>query len=69
MKMYVGASDINIFLILGHNNFMCICDKSKYFIGYGQQDDPNLTLEDQLNDFKRIKYMKSHIEALSTAIR
>lgn len=37
--------------------------------GYGQQDDPNLTLEDQLNDFKRIKYMKSHIEALSTAIR
>nr|AFK44109.1 unknown [Medicago truncatula] len=37
--------------------------------GYGQQDDQNLTSEDQLNDFKRIKYMKSHIEALSTAIR
>ncbi|CAI8611450.1 unnamed protein product [Vicia faba] len=37
--------------------------------GYGQQDDPNFTLEDQVNDLKRIKYMENHIEALSIAIR
>ncbi|CAL5199497.1 unnamed protein product [Lathyrus oleraceus] len=37
--------------------------------GYAQQDDPNFTLEDQVNDFKRIQYMENHIEALSTAIR
>ncbi|CAK8564351.1 unnamed protein product [Lathyrus sativus] len=37
--------------------------------GYGQQDDPNFTLEDQVNDFKRIQYMENHIEALSIAIR
>lgn len=38
-------------------------------LGYGQQDDPNFTLEDQVNDFKRIQYMEDHIEALSIAIR
>ncbi|XP_012573291.1 beta-glucosidase 46-like [Cicer arietinum] len=37
--------------------------------GYAQQDDPNFTLEDQLHDFTRIKYMSNHLEALSTAIR
>ncbi|PNX99131.1 beta-glucosidase 47-like protein [Trifolium pratense] len=37
--------------------------------GYAEQDDPNVSLENQLGDFKRIKYMENHIEALSTAIR
>ncbi|TKY54028.1 Beta-glucosidase 46 [Spatholobus suberectus] len=37
--------------------------------GYPEQDDPNFTLEEHLNDFKRIKYMVDHIEALLAAIR
>ncbi|XP_061345494.1 beta-glucosidase 46-like [Gastrolobium bilobum] len=37
--------------------------------GYGEQDNPNFTLEEHLHDFKRIKYMGDHIEALLAAIR
>lgn len=57
---------INFFFV---SNFMRVSDKSEHFIGYAQQDDPNFTFEDQVNDFKRIKYMENHIEALSIAIR
>ncbi|XP_020225823.1 beta-glucosidase 46 isoform X1 [Cajanus cajan] len=37
--------------------------------GYPEQDDPKFTSEEHLNDFKRIKYMEDHIEALLAAIR
>jgi len=38
-------------------------------IGYAQEDDPNFTAEEHLNDSKRIKYMVDHIEAMVAAIR
>lgn len=37
--------------------------------GYAEEVDPNFTSEEHLNDFKRIKYMVDHIEALLAAIR
>ncbi|XP_019450630.1 PREDICTED: beta-glucosidase 46-like [Lupinus angustifolius] len=37
--------------------------------GYGEQDNPNLTMAEQLNDFRRIKCMSDYIEALSKAVR
>ncbi|XP_027916825.1 beta-glucosidase 46-like [Vigna unguiculata] len=37
--------------------------------GYAQEDDPNSTFEEHLNDSKRIKYMMDHIEAMVAAIR
>ncbi|KAE9602113.1 putative beta-glucosidase [Lupinus albus] len=37
--------------------------------GYGEQDNPNLTMAKQLSDFRRIKCMADYIEALSKAVR
>jgi len=44
-------------------------DNAKKIIGYAQEDDPNSTFEEHLNDSKRIKYMMDHIEAMVAAIR
>ncbi|CAL0307261.1 unnamed protein product [Lupinus luteus] len=37
--------------------------------GYGEQDNPNLTMAEQLHDFRRIKCMTDYMEALSKAVR
>ncbi|MED6163280.1 hypothetical protein PIB30_078355 [Stylosanthes scabra] len=37
--------------------------------GYAAQDDPNSTMEEQLNDFDRIRCMRNHFEAMLDAIR
>lgn len=41
----------------------------RHFIGYGEEDHPNFTLEEHRNDSKRIEYMEDHIEAMLAAIR
>ncbi|XP_054777314.1 beta-glucosidase 46-like isoform X2 [Prosopis cineraria] len=37
--------------------------------GYGETDQPNSTLEEHINDVKRMKYMKDHLNTLLSAIR
>lgn len=58
---------LNFFFFFTHILF--IDDNAKNFIGYAEEVDPNFTSEEHLNDFKRIKYMVDHIEALLAAIR
>ncbi|XP_054777312.1 beta-glucosidase 46-like [Prosopis cineraria] len=37
--------------------------------GYGETDHPNSTLEEHINDVKRMKYMEDHLNALVSATR
>ncbi|XP_047164203.1 beta-glucosidase 46-like isoform X2 [Vigna umbellata] len=50
-----------------YNNTPMFITENGY--AHAQEDDPNLTLEEDLNDSKRIKYMVDHIKAMVAAIR
>ncbi|KAG2406981.1 hypothetical protein LR48_Vigan01g338200 [Vigna angularis] len=50
-----------------YNNTPMFITENGY--AHAQEDDPNLTLEEDLNDSKRIKYIVDHIEAMVAAIR
>ncbi|XP_014507952.2 beta-glucosidase 46 [Vigna radiata var. radiata] len=50
-----------------YNNTPMFITENGY--AHAQEDDPKHTLEEDLNDSKRIKYMVDHIEAMVAAIR
>ena len=51
-----------------------MCLKSSYIIlvdlaGFGERDNPHSTVENLINDVKRVEYMSSYLDALATAMR
>ncbi|XP_020226797.1 beta-glucosidase 46 [Cajanus cajan] len=60
-----GMKKILIYLKDRYNNTPMFITEN----GYGNLNDPDLTEEEYLNDFKRIEYMSGHLDNLMAAIR
>ncbi|KAL2339166.1 hypothetical protein Fmac_013612 [Flemingia macrophylla] len=60
-----GMKKVIIYLKDRYNNTPMFITEN----GYGNLNDPHLTAEEYLNDFKRIEYMSGHLDNLMAAMR
>lgn len=37
--------------------------------GFGERDNPHTSIEDLLNDTRRVRYMSNHLDSLAIAVR
>ncbi|KAH9748138.1 Beta-glucosidase 47 [Citrus sinensis] len=60
-----GMSEIVTYIKERYNNIPMYITEN----GFGERDNPHTSIEDLLNDTRRVRYMSSHLDSLAIAVR
>ncbi|KAG6695229.1 hypothetical protein I3842_09G086300 [Carya illinoinensis] len=64
-----GMEKIVTYIKERYNNIPMFITENEDLVGFGENENPNSTMEILLHDVKRVEYMNSYLEALAKAMR